>query len=116
MKEMIAFPALVVLLLSTAIISSLVTTALPHIPEYWDAFKSRIRRVFTRKSKMDMVDVVIIAQLQDRIDELENRMNHNLEEIVEQVNNLSTNHYRREKNRKNNIRRDVREYLEELRK
>ena len=105
MKEMIAFPALVVLLLSTAIISSLVTTALPHMPEYWDAFKSRIRRVFTRKPKMDMVDLVIIAQLQDRIDDLE-----------KQVNNLATNHYRRERNRKNNIRRDVREYLEELRK
>ena len=107
MTEMMYMPLIWGIIVFTAILSSVITTALPYMPKYWSAFKNAIRRVFTykRKNKMDMVDVVIIAQLQDRIDDLE-----------EQVNNLATNHYRRERNRKNNIRRDVREYLEELRK
>ena len=48
-------------------------------------------------------------------------MEHNIEvlvkevnELKEQMNNVAENHYRRERNRKNNIRRDVREYLKEL--
>lgn len=93
------------IILGTAILSSVVTAALPSLPKYWSAFKNAIRRVFTRKDKMDMVDVVIIAKLQERIDELE-----------EQVNNVAKNSYRRETNRKNNIRREVRDYLNELRK
>ena len=105
MNEMYAFPVVVGLLLSTAVLSAVVTQAMPYVPEYWNALKNVIRRKLTRKPKMDMVDLVIIAQLQDRIDNLE-----------EQMNNLAKNHYRRETNRKNNIRRDVREYLEELRK
>ena len=106
-NEMMYMPLVWVIIAFTAILSAVVTTILPSLPNYWSVFKNAIRRVFTykRKNKMDMVDVVIIAQLQDRIDDLE-----------EQVNNLATNHYRRERNRKNNIRRDVREYLEELRK
>ena len=105
MTEMMYMPLIWGIIVFTAILSSVITTALPYMPKYWNALKNAIRRKLTRKPKMDMVDVVIIAQLQDRIDDLE-----------EQVNNLATNHYRRERNRKNNIRRDVREYLEELRK
>ena len=105
MNEMMYMPLMGVVILGTAVLSAVVTQALPSLPTYWNALKNAIRRKLTRKPKMDMVDVVIIAQLQDRIDDLE-----------EQVNNLATNHYRRERNRKNNIRRDVREYLEELRK
>ena len=105
MNEMMYMPLMWGIILGTAVLSAVVTQALPSLPTYWNALKDSIRRKLTRKPKMDMVDLVIIAQLQDRIDELE-----------KQVNNLATNHYRRERNRKNNIRRDVREYLEELRK
>ena len=52
-----------------------------------------------------MVDVIIIAQLTERIDDLQ-----------EQVDNLIEIKYNRDRNRKNNIRRDVREYLKELQK
>lgn len=48
---------------------------------------------------------------------------HNLEVIVERMNelqeqmdNVAKNSYRRETNRKNNIRREVRDYLKELQK
>ena len=105
MNEMMYMPLMWGIILGTAVLSAVVTQALPSLPTYWNALKNVIKRKLTRKPKMDMVDLVIIAQLQDRIDNLE-----------EQVNNLATNHYRRERNRKNNIRRDVREYLEELRK
>lgn len=105
MNEMMYMPLMWGIILGTAVLSAVVTQALPSLPTYWNALKNVIKRKLTRKPKMDMVDLVIIAQLQDRIDDLE-----------EQVNNLATNHYRRERNRKNNIRRDVREYLEELRK
>ena len=105
MNEMMYMPLMWGIILGTAVLSAVVTQALPSLPTYWNALKNVIKRKLTRKPKMDIVDLVIIAQLQDRIDNLE-----------EQVNNLATNHYRRERNRKNNIRRDVREYLEELRK
>jgi flagellar motor component MotA len=105
MNEMMYMPLMWLIILGTAILSAVVTTALPSLPKYWNAFKSSIRRVFTRKSKMDAVDVIIIAKLQDKIDELE-----------EQVNNLAEVLSTRDKNRKYNTRREVRDYLEELRK
>ena len=74
--------------------------AQPYVKQVWNAFKTWILR---RKNDKDIVDVIIIAQLQDRIDDLE-----------EQMNNVAANAYRREQNRRTNIRRDVREYLEEL--
>ena len=103
MNEMLAMPSVVLLILGTAFISAVITTALPSLPNYWNALKNSIRRVFTRKSDMDVVDVIIIARLQERIDELQ-----------EQVNNLVEVKYNRETNRKNNIRREVRDYLKEL--
>ena len=66
--------------------------------------KNAIKRKSTRRrSSVDMVDVIIIAQLQERIDEMEEMMNE-----------VAANSYRRENNRKNNIRREVRDYLKEL--
>ena len=100
---MIAFPVVLLLIGGTAFLTALVSTALPYVPQYWNTFKTRIRRVFTHEPKMDVVDVVIIAKLQDRIDDLQ-----------EQINNLAEAKYIRDKNRKHNIRRDVREYLQEL--
>ena len=102
---MMYMPLMWLIILGTAVLSAIVTQALPSLPKYWNAFKSRIRRVFTRKSKMDAVDVIIIAKLQDKIDELE-----------EQVNNLAETLATRDRNRKYNTRREVRDYLEELRK
>lgn len=43
-------------------------------------------------------------------DDLQTQIN----ELKEQMDNVAKNHYNRELNRKNNIRRDVREYLKEL--
>ena len=109
MNEMIGMPLVVLLVLGTAFLSAVITATLPSLPNYWDALKHSIKRVFTRKQPkldmMDMVDVVIIAKLTERIDELE-----------EQLNNVAANSYRRETNRKNNVRREVRDYLKELQK
>lgn len=105
-NQMIAMPLVVLLIVGTAVLSAVVTQALPHVPEWWNALKNAIKRKSTPKSSdMDMVDVIIVAKLTERIDELQ-----------EQVNNLVEVKYNRDRNRKNNIRRDVREYLKELQK
>jgi flagellar motor component MotA len=102
MNEMVYMPLMWGIIVGAALLSAVVTTALPYVPKWWNALKSRIRR---KSNDKDIVDVIIIAQLQERIDELE-----------EQMNNVAENAYRRETNRKNNIRREVRDYLKELQK
>lgn len=97
---MLAMPFVVGLIIGTAFLTAVVSTAIPHMPKLWNAFKSRIKR---KSNDKDIVDVIIIAQLQDRIDELEAQM-ENIAEVK----------YNREKNRKSNIRREVRDYLSEL--
>ena len=105
-NEMMAIPIVVGIIILTALLSAVVTTALPYMPKWWNALKHSIKRKSTPKSSdMDMVDVIIVAKLTERIDELQ-----------EQVNNLVEVKYNRDRNRKNNIRRDVREYLKELQK
>ena len=99
---MVYMPLMWGIIVGAALLSAVVTTALPYVPKWWNALKSRIRR---KSNDKDIVDVIIIAQLQERIDELE-----------EQMNNVAENAYRRETNRKNNIRREVRDYLKELQK
>ena len=99
MNEMLAFPFVVFLIVFTALLSSIVTSALPYMPKYWYAIKMRIRRVFTPKPKYNT------DRLEKRVSELE-----------EQLNNLAEKVATKDKNRKHNIRRDVREYLAELRK
>ena len=66
--------------------------------------KMHIKQYFTRKNTKPAIDATEYFNLQEQIDELR-----------EQINNVATNHYRRETNRKNNIRKTVREYLAELR-
>ena len=106
MNETMYMPFMVLVILGTALLSAVVTTALPHVPKWWNAFKSRIKRKSTPKSSdMDMVDVILISKLTERVDDLQ-----------EQVDNLIEVKYNRDRNRKNNIRRDVREYLKELQK
>lgn len=97
---MLAFPIVVGLIILTAFLTAVVSTSMPYVINVWNAFKSRIRR---KKDTMDVVDVIIIAQLQERIDELE-----------DQVDNLAQALSTRDKNRKSNLRRDVREYLNEI--
>jgi len=106
MNEMIAMPLVVCLIIGTAFISAIITTALPILPKWWYELKTFTSRVFTRKSNAtDIVDVILIAKLTERIDDLQ-----------EQINNLVEVKYTRDRNRKNNIRRDVRDYLKELQK
>ena len=102
MNEMVYMPLMWGIVLGTALLSAVVTTALPYVPKWWNALKSRIKR---KPTATDMVDVIIIAQLTERIDDLQ-----------EQVDNLIEIKYNRDRNRKNNIRRDVRDYLKELQK
>ena len=90
------------LLVFTALGSSIMTLYAP-------TFISHIKRLFTRKKRTTQPDCRL--------------MEHNIEVLVERVNDLEkqlTNvieaKYTRDRNRKNNIRRDVREYLKELQK
>ena len=105
MNEAMYMPFMVLVILGTALLSAVVTTALPYMPKWWNALKSRIKRKPNVPTATDMVDVIIIAQLTERIDDLE-----------EQLNNVIEAKYTRDRNRKNNIRRDVRDYLKELQK
>lgn len=72
----------------------------PHV----DKLGMLIKQVFTRKNTKPAIDATSYFSLQQQIDELK-----------EQLDNVAKNHYRREQNRKSNIRRTVREYLAELR-
>ncbi len=79
---------------------------MPYVSMLRNAFKSRIKRgkntqpnnVFTIEDK------IMIGKILNRIDEQEKT-----------INNLAERLSTREKNRKNNTRRDVRDYLAELR-
>lgn len=93
-NNMIAFPFMVVVILSTAIISSIITTSLPTLIQRWHVFKSRIKRKKNTNPYPTMMD---------KIDDLQT-----------QVDNLAERLATRDTNRKNNIRRATREYLEEL--
>lgn len=103
-NEMMAMPLVALLILGTAVLSAVVTQALPYMSKWWNALKHSIRRKPTPKSDAtDIVDVILIAKLTERIDDLE-----------EQLTNVIEAKYTRDRNRKNNIRRDVRDYLKEL--
>jgi len=93
MNEMITFPVMVLALLFTAILSSIITTALPYMPKYWYALKNAIKRVFTARATTPSSDI---------------------DDLKKEVNNIAERLATREKHLKGNIRRYVREYLEEL--
>ena len=87
-------------LVLTGVGSSIMTLYAPIITAH-------IKRLFTRKKRTPQPDCSL--------------MEHNIEVLVEQVNDLQQQvnnlvevKYNRDRNRKNNIRRDVREYLKEL--
>ena len=100
MNEMLTMPLIVALIVFTALLSAIVTAVLPRVPKLWHAFKTRIKR---KSNAGDIVDIILIAKLEERLGDVEVTMK-----------NVADNAYRREQNRKNNIRRSVREYLEEL--
>jgi len=101
---MMIVPFMWFMIVFTAILSSVVTSALPYMPKYWYMIKMRIRRVFTPKPKVVIdMDKIALEQAWDKIKELDI-----------QVNNLAEKVATKDKNRKSNIRRDVREYLKEL--
>lgn len=83
-----------ILLVLTALGSSVMTTYAP-------AMLARIKRLFTRKKRP--IQKVYCDDLSKRIDDLE-----------QQVNNIAEQLASRDRNRKHNIRRDVREYLQEM--
>jgi len=123
MNEMIYMPLMWGIILGTALLSAVVTTALPYVPKWWNALKSRIKR---KSNDKDIVDVILIAKLTERADKVEeivrdlvrytNEDEKRMDDLQEQINNLAEVKYNRDRNRKNNIRRDVREYLKELQK
>jgi len=88
------------LLVLTALGSSIMTSYAP-------AMLARIKRLFARKKRTSQPDCSL---MEHNIEVLVERMN----QLEEQINNVAKNHYNREQNRKSNIRRDVREYLKEL--
>ena len=123
MNEMIYMPLMWGIILGTALLSAVVTTALPYVPKWWNALKSRIKR---KSNDKDIVDVILIAKLTERADKVEeivrdlvrytNEDEKRMDDLQEQINNLAEVKYNRDRNRKNNIRRDVRDYLKELQK
>ena len=123
MNEMIYMPLMWGIILGTALLSAVITTALPYMPKWWNALKSRIKR---KSNTTDIVDVILIAKLTERADKVEeivrdlvrytNEDEKRMDDLQEQINNLAEVKYNRDRNRKNNIRRDVREYLKELQK
>ena len=117
-NEMMIVPFIWFMIVFTAILSSVVTQMIPYMPKYWHMIKMRIRRVFTRKTYSQREDVnhlkEIVKANTKHIAEMEMELN-NIADLQEQINNLADKVASKDKNRKHNIRRDVREYLEELR-
>ena len=111
---MLTFPVMVFIILFTAVLSAAVTQALPHVPKKWNAFKQRIRR--RKNNKRNTIEARLEwlegrAQIHDN----QNKGFHNrLDALDEQLNNIAETLSTRDRNRKYNTRRDVREYLQEL--
>ena len=83
------------LLVLTALGSSIMTSYAP-------AMLARLKRVFTRTKRTPSI----------YCDDLQ----HQINELKEQMNNIAKTHYNRDKNTKQKIRNEVNEYLQELRK
>ena len=89
-------------IITTAITTYAFTLLVPVVRKKWNAYKNAKKHKFTNIKPEGLLQIEVEA-LQRKVVELE-----------EQINNVAKNHYRRETNRKSNIRRDVREYLKEL--
>ena len=104
-NEMLAFPFVVGVIIGTALLSAFVTTTLPSWPKYWSAFISRIKRLLTRKvsTPKQAIDATTYFELKNRIDILDHNVNNVAEQLVT-----------RNKHLKGNVRRYVREFLQEM--
>ena len=103
---MIMMPIVVTLIVSTAILSAVVTSAMPYVPNMWYAIKTRIKRIFMRNNNRHDNDIFDVLQVQE--------LNAKIDDLNEQVRNIAETQSTQTRNRKYNLRRDVREYLMEL--
>ena len=87
-------------IITTAVLTYAFTLAVPYVKMKWNAFKHAKKRTKTPDC----------ALMEHNIEVLVERMN----QLEEQMSNVAKNSYRREQNRKHNIRREVRDYLTEL--
>ena len=97
---MMMMPVVLVLIVGTAFLTAVVSASLPRMGGWFTAFKTRIKR---KSNATNIVDVILIAKLTERVDDLQEQLN----DVVGKEKKFS-------RNRKNNIKRDVREYLQEL--
>jgi len=86
-------------IITTAVLTYTFTLAVPYVKMKWNAFKHAKKH----KQTADNIHTHNIEVLVEQINELR-----------EQMNNVAQNSYRREQNRKSNVRRVVRDYLKEL--
>ena len=87
------------------ILACVLTLIFREMTPYVIGWFKRVKSTKKRKSNVDILDILQYERLTKRVSELE-----------EQLNNVAKSHYVREANRKNNVRKSVREYLEELKK
>lgn len=93
---MLTSPLLVGIILGTAILSSIISVWLPMVPTWINALITRIKRKKNTKPTYYIPD------------------NSRLDDLEAQINNIAERLSNRDKNRRYNTRRDVREYLKEL--
>ena len=91
------------LLVLTAVGSSIATLYAP-------AMTARLKRLFTRKKRYQPFNTKPCGLIQLEVEDLQKKV----ADLEEQVNNLAEQLASRDRNRKGNIRRDVRDYLTEL--
>ena len=83
----------------TAVLTYTFTLVVPYVKMKWNAFKHAKKH----KQTADNIHTHNIDILVEQVNELR-----------EQMNNVAQNSYRREQNRKSNIRRTVKELLQEI--
>ena len=89
-------------IITTAVLTYAFTLAIPYVKIKWNAFKHVKKRTKTPDC----------ALMEHNIEVLVNKVN----ELETQVDNIAEQVATRDRNRKSNIRRDVRDYLKELQK
>ncbi len=86
-------------IITTAVLTYAFTLAVPYVKNKYNAFKHAKKRKLTADTTHTLT-----------MDILNNKIN----DLQKQIDNVIDVKYNRDKNRKYNIRRDVREYLKEL--
>ena len=94
-------------IITTAILTYVFTLLVPYVKGKWNAIKNATKRRKTRKKSY--------LQKPHQLLQLEIEQNaKKIKELEEQMDNVAERLATRDKNRKYNTRREVREYLEEL--